>query len=142
MMKHYFNKSNVVPLRGVIAHHNEVKDELGFLVTLATSPNVVSDEQFLGCAANGKSNCESNTCPHLQSPNTMKGIEVIYYFEEFGKDKHIMLWKFVSQMLLSWDHISYQLQIRFYVVMKWRRKEMSSGLYGPTKTFHSVCKLY
>jgi hypothetical protein len=53
----------------VIARHNEVKDELGFLATLATLPTAVRNKPFIfpGCAANGKSNCESNSCPHVQS---------------------------------------------------------------------------
>jgi hypothetical protein len=39
----------------VIARHNKVKDELGFLATLATSPNAVRDKPliFPGRAANG-----------------------------------------------------------------------------------------
>eukprot|EP00978_Attheya_sp_CCMP212_P036999 scaffold171630_cov34-Attheya_sp.AAC.5 len=54
-----------------IAHHNEVKDELGFLATLAILPN----EPFIfpGRAANGESNCESNACPHVQSSNNNEG---------------------------------------------------------------------
>eukprot|EP00978_Attheya_sp_CCMP212_P014047 scaffold35646_cov59-Attheya_sp.AAC.3 len=59
----------------VITRHNKVKDELGFLATLATSPNAVCDKPFvfLGRAANGESNCESNTCPHVQSSNNNEG---------------------------------------------------------------------
>eukprot|EP00978_Attheya_sp_CCMP212_P007141 scaffold16612_cov35-Attheya_sp.AAC.2 len=59
----------------VIARHNEVKDELEFLATLATSPNAVCDEPFIfpGQATNGESNCESNACPHVQSSNNNEG---------------------------------------------------------------------
>ena len=53
----------------VLARHNEVKDELGFLANLATLPTAVCDKPFIfhGRAANGESNCESNSCPHAQS---------------------------------------------------------------------------
>eukprot|EP00978_Attheya_sp_CCMP212_P042096 scaffold250981_cov63-Attheya_sp.AAC.1 len=62
----------------VIARHNEVKHELGFLATLATSPNAVCDEPINvpGRAANGESNCESNTCALMFNLlTTMKEIE-------------------------------------------------------------------
>ena len=52
---------------------------------------------------------------------TMKEIEAIYYFEEYGNDKHIVLWTFALQMLIR-DHISHQHQRRFCVVKKRRRK--------------------
>eukprot|EP00978_Attheya_sp_CCMP212_P006719 scaffold15590_cov56-Attheya_sp.AAC.1 len=57
------------------ACHNEVKDELGFLATLATSPNAVHDKPFIfpGHAANGEGNCESNLCPHVQSSTNNEG---------------------------------------------------------------------
>jgi hypothetical protein len=57
----------------VIAHHDKVKDELGFLATLATSPrNAVCDKPFIfpGHAANVESYCEFNSCPNFYSPNT------------------------------------------------------------------------
>eukprot|EP00978_Attheya_sp_CCMP212_P017490 scaffold46632_cov67-Attheya_sp.AAC.6 len=56
----------------VIACHNEVKDELGLLATLATSPNAVRENHFIfpGHAENGEGNCESNSCPHVQSVST------------------------------------------------------------------------
>eukprot|EP00978_Attheya_sp_CCMP212_P047372 scaffold421334_cov62-Attheya_sp.AAC.3 len=59
----------------VIARHNKVKDELGFLATLATSPNAVCDDPFIfpGRAANGEGNCESNSCPHVQSSTNNEG---------------------------------------------------------------------
>eukprot|EP00978_Attheya_sp_CCMP212_P015120 scaffold38884_cov66-Attheya_sp.AAC.2 len=59
----------------VIARHNKVKDEMGFLATLTTSPNAVHDKPFIfpGRAANGESNCESNTCPHVQSSTNNEG---------------------------------------------------------------------
>eukprot|EP00978_Attheya_sp_CCMP212_P039958 scaffold213016_cov49-Attheya_sp.AAC.1 len=62
----------------VIARHNEVKDELGFLVltTLATTlPNAVCNEPFIFpcCAANDEGNCESNSCPHVQSSANNEG---------------------------------------------------------------------
>jgi hypothetical protein len=60
----------------VIARHNEVKDELGFLLaTLATSPNAVSDKPFFfpGHLANGESNSKSNSCPHVQSSTNNEG---------------------------------------------------------------------
>eukprot|EP00978_Attheya_sp_CCMP212_P036135 scaffold161877_cov51-Attheya_sp.AAC.2 len=59
----------------VIARHNEMMDEVGFLATLATSPNAVRDEPFMfsGCTANGESNGESNSSPHSQSPTNHEG---------------------------------------------------------------------
>eukprot|EP00978_Attheya_sp_CCMP212_P037221 scaffold174009_cov63-Attheya_sp.AAC.1 len=59
----------------VIARHNEVKDELEFLATLATLPNAVRNEPFIfpGRAANGEGNCESNSCPHVQSSTNNEG---------------------------------------------------------------------
>eukprot|EP00978_Attheya_sp_CCMP212_P016565 scaffold43553_cov75-Attheya_sp.AAC.3 len=57
----------------VIACHNEMKDKLGFLATLATSPNAVHDEPFVfpGHAASAESNSEPSNIhqgPHVQSP--------------------------------------------------------------------------
>ena len=33
----------------------------------------MTNKIFPGCAANGESNCESNTCPHVQSSNNNEG---------------------------------------------------------------------
>jgi hypothetical protein len=48
---------------------------LGFLATLAKLPNAVRDEPFIfpGSAANNESNCESKSCPHVQSPTNNEG---------------------------------------------------------------------
>eukprot|EP00978_Attheya_sp_CCMP212_P018904 scaffold52284_cov47-Attheya_sp.AAC.1 len=42
---------------------------------------------------------------------TMTEIGAIYYFAEFGNDKHTVLWTFISQMLIR-DLISHQHQRR------------------------------
>eukprot|EP00978_Attheya_sp_CCMP212_P044704 scaffold319185_cov59-Attheya_sp.AAC.1 len=99
----------------VVKRHNEVKDELGFLATLATLPNAVRDKPFIfpGCAANCEGNCEFNSCLHVQSSTNNEGDRrAIYYFTEFGNDKHTVLWTFISQMFLIRDLISHQHQRR------------------------------
>eukprot|EP00978_Attheya_sp_CCMP212_P040963 scaffold229254_cov51-Attheya_sp.AAC.7 len=90
----------------VIARHQEVKDELGFLATLATSPNAVGNP------------IHALMFNLLQ---TMKEIGAIYYFAEFGNYKHTVLWTYVSQMLIQ-DLISHQNQRRYCVVKKRKRK--------------------
>jgi hypothetical protein len=47
-------------------HAQWVKDELGFLATLGTSPDAVYNEPFIfhGHAAHVENTCKSNSCPH------------------------------------------------------------------------------
>eukprot|EP00978_Attheya_sp_CCMP212_P020905 scaffold60477_cov50-Attheya_sp.AAC.1 len=120
----------------VIARHNEVKDELGFLATLATSPNAVCDEPFIFLLALQMVKATVNPIHALMLNllTTMKEIEAIYYFVEFGNDKHTTLRTFISQMLIR-GLISHQHRRRFYVIKKRRRKR---NIFRPVWTNEEI----
>eukprot|EP00978_Attheya_sp_CCMP212_P029231 scaffold103337_cov31-Attheya_sp.AAC.1 len=122
----------------VITRHNEVKDELGFLATLA-----IHRQRMQSATNHSFSLVALQIVKAIMNPihalmfnllTTMKEIEAIYYFVEFGNDKHTVLWTFVSQMLIR-DLISHQHQRRFYVVKKWRRKR---SIFRPVWTNEEI----
>jgi hypothetical protein len=85
-----------------IAHHNKVKNELGFLATLATSPNAVSAMNqlcFLVTLQMLKAIVNPIHALILNLLIIMKGIEATYYFKEFGNNRGTVLWMFISSML-------------------------------------------
>jgi hypothetical protein len=110
-----------------IAHHNEVKDELGFLVaTLATSTQIQSAMNhlfFLVTLQRHKAIVNNPIQVIIQNLlQIMKGIEVTAYSnKEFGNDRHTVLWMFALQLLMR-DLIFHQPQRRFSIAKKWRRK--------------------
>eukprot|EP00978_Attheya_sp_CCMP212_P023880 scaffold74078_cov59-Attheya_sp.AAC.2 len=127
----------------VIACHNELKDELGFLATLATLPNAVRNKPFIfpGCAANGEGNCESNSCPHVQSSTNNEG--------DWGDLLLRVIWERQTHCVAVDIHIanvdsgSYLTSTPEKVLCHQEREKKKKYLvWTPTKKLYSVCKLY